>query len=88
MSMTTDERGMIADALETIQSELNHLNDQIDAQEMLFVLLVRRLEKQDLLSQSDLITDLNLVAEVSEESGLRHQLQQLSDRLSCIQQQL
>lgn len=88
MSMTTDERGMIADALETIQSELNHLNDQIDAQEMLFVLLARRLEKQDLLSQSDLIADLNLVAEVSEESGLRHQLQQLSDRLSRVQQQL
>lgn len=88
MNTANDQRNLTANALEAIHSELRYLGAQTAAQEILFARLLHRLDGQGFVSQSGLLNDLNLVADVTEESGLRHQLEQLSDRLSCLQERL
>ena len=82
--MKSDEKNLVADALESIQCGMDDLSAQLAAQEALLHCLMKRLDKQGLIEILELVEDLSLVARVHEEHVQRDQLLALSERLRRI----
>lgn len=78
--MKQDDRAVMADALESTHAVIADLIAQLAAQETLLAVLLRRLDKLDVVSRAGLLQDAALMAEVSADAQLQDQLNALISR--------